>query len=236
MAGFDGFRQVAEFVAHNKRKTIRRYKNEYDKCTIVSIYPRDITELKHTIEPNRFFIPAGTLSNPSMTEIGSASWFREIDEVQPILEIPVSSVQLAESIINDSINGMVACNMGTHRPGLFFVPGLIEGGKEELFARFEKKILEVDQYQKNWFALLVKLADSMWARTNGNPLVIWDVQKLAATELGMDKPWLKHFQAVDLVKCAACGGMKNPLYPVCPSCRYIDPSHSMAESGEMKFA
>jgi hypothetical protein len=75
-----------------------------DKTTIVSIYPNEIIETKPTIQPGRFVIPAGSFEKPSITVVGPSSWWREIDMDQPLLEIPVSSVQIADSVIKDYCN------------------------------------------------------------------------------------------------------------------------------------
>jgi hypothetical protein len=95
-------------------------------------------------------------------------------------------------------------------------------------------MLEVKNKQDNWFRLLLKLADALWARSNNNPLVIWDEMRIAARELGADKAWTKDFQLVDLIKCFACGGLRNPQFPVCPTCKVVDPNHPLAK--DLKFA
>lgn len=224
-----------EFTAplYNSRRLIRATKNPMDKCTIVNIFPKEIEETKHTIEPGRFKIPAGTFEEPSILVVGSSSWWKDIDVDQPMLEIPVSSIQIADSIIKDYCNGMLGCNMGDAIPGLFFVLG--EHTVMEIKMKYKNKLEEVKIKQDNWYRVLVRLADSLWSRTAGNPLAIWDEMRLAARSLNLnDKPWLKDYQQMELVRCAACGGMRNPEYPICPTCKSIDVSHPMAK--ELKFA
>lgn len=217
----------------NGRRLIRSVKNPMDKCTIVSIFPKDIDETKHTIEPGKFHIPAGTLQDPAILVVGSSSWWKDIDVDQPMLEIPISSIQIADSVIKDYANGMLGCNMGDAMPGLFFVLG--ENTAMEIKMKYKKKLNESNDKQNNWYKILVRLADSLWSRTAGNPLAIWDEMRLAARSLNFnDKPWLKDFQVAELVRCKACGGMKNPEYPICPSCKSVDLSHPMAK--ELKFA
>src|SRR5712664_3042305 len=91
----------------NSRRLIRAQKNPMDKCTIVSIFPKVIDEYKHTIEPGKFHIDSGSYENPSTLIVGSSSWWKDIDIDQPMLEIPVSSIQIAESVVKDYCNGMV---------------------------------------------------------------------------------------------------------------------------------
>ena len=224
-----------EFTAplFDKRRLVRAVKNPMDKCTIVSIFPKEIEEKKYTIEPGTFQIPAGTFDQPAILVVGSSSWWKDYDPEQPMLEIPVSSIQISDSVIKDYCNGMLGCNMGDTMPGLFFALG--EHSVLDIKTNYKSKLAEAKTKQDNWFKILVRLADSLWSRTAGNPLAIWDEMRLAARELNLnDKPWLKDFQTAELVRCQACGGMKNPAYPVCPSCKAIDKNHPLAK--ELKFA
>jgi hypothetical protein len=227
-----GARQVGEYV-HRGRPIIRSIKNPIDKSTIVSIFPREVIEKKNTIEPGIFQIKPGSVESPSTLIIGSSSWWRPIDENQPTLEIPVSSVQVAQAVINDYCNGMLGCNMVDAMPGLFFILG--EVSSLEVKMKYKDKLLEVEAKQNNWYKILVRLADSLWARANGNPLTISDEMRLGARSLNLnDKPWLLDFNTIEMVKCFACGSLKNPTYPICPTCRAIDPTSATAK--DIKFA
>lgn len=217
----------------NGRRLIRSTKNPMDKCTIISIFPKEIDEIKHTIEPGKFHINSGTYENPSILVVGGSSWWKDIDVDQPMLEIPVSSIQIADSIIKDYANGMLGCNMSNAMPGLFFVLG--ERNSMEIKMNYKKMLDEIKVKQDNWYKILVRIADSLWARTSQNPLAIWDEMRLAARELNLnEKPWLKDFNAAELVKCKACGGLRNEEYPICPSCKSIDINHPEAKN--LKFA
>jgi len=202
-----------------RRRMNQKPINPLDKSTVVSIYPKHIHETKPTIQPGVFDVPAGSYEHPSILVVGSSSWWREIDEEQPMLEIPVSSVQIAESIVRDWANGLLACNMTDLMPGVFSLPGAFT---HEKLLRDEKIKLDTAQAnQRRWFQALVKIADVMWSRSNGNPLSIDDNMRMAARELGLNKEWLADFQIVELVKCIACGSLRNPLYPVCPICKAV---------------
>jgi len=217
----------------NSRRLIRSMKNPLDKCTIVSIFPKEIVEVKHTIEPGIFSIPPGTYESPSCLVVGGSSWWKDIDVDQPMIEIPVSSIQIADSVIKDYCNGMLGCNMADMMPGLFFILG--EHKIAEIKLSYKDKLNETKIRQDNWYKILVRLADSLWARSNGNPLVICDEMRLAARSLNYnDKPWLKDFQVSELVRCTFCGGMRNPTYPICPTCKAIDPTNPLSK--EIKFA
>lgn len=217
----------------NSRRLIRSVKNPMDRCTIVSILPKEINEIKYTIEPGKFHLDPGLFESPSILVVGSSSWWKDIDVEQPMLEIPVSSIQIADSVIKDYCNGMLGCDMGESMPGLFFVLG--EHNKLDIKMRFKEELNKAKTKQDNWYRILVRLADSLWARSNGNPLVISNEMRMAANALNFnEKPWLKDFQTSELVRCKACGGLRNPEYPICPTCKSIDLEHPGAK--ELKFA
>jgi len=204
----------------DSRRLIRQPVNDLDKCTIISIYPKDIKEeVKHTIEPGRFKLPSGRYENPGRLVVGPSSWWREIDEYQPILEIPVSSLQVANSVINDYMNGLLECDVSAG-PGLFYVIGEIQIDLTD--AKLKKLIDDAKARQDRWYYRLVQMADILWARTQGNPLSICDDMRLAAQEIGLkDKPWLKDFNTLEMIACRACGALRNPLFPVCQACNRI---------------
>ena len=201
-----------------QRRVVRGEVNPLDKATVVSIYPKAIHERKVTLFPGEWHIPAGSYENPTVFHVGGSSWFRDIDENSPILEIPVSSIQVAESIVKDYCNGILESNMGDRMPGLFYLPGVVT--LAELKKTYQAKLDHANTLQRNWFLQLTKVADSLWARTNGNPVAISDDMRMAARELGLqDKAWLKDFHTVSLVKCVACGSLRDPNYPICAVCK-----------------
>lgn len=214
----------------NRRQVIRTPVNEMDKCTIFSIYPEPIDEHNPTIFPGRFKIPAGTIKEPARLVVGTSSWWREMGEGQPDLEIPVSSVLVADSIVNDYCNSVLGFKKNQAQPGLFFQQGEVELDKINKTA-----LKTVETWQRNWFIELVRMADILWARTNGNPIAISDTMRLAAREIGQDsKEWLKDMNHIQLVRCYSCGSFRNPDFPTCGTCKAIDPNHPRAK--ELKFA
>jgi hypothetical protein len=226
---------VGEFpgISGLRRRTVRGPVNPLDKSTIVSIYPREINEVKYTITPGTFCIGPGSYENPALLVVGPSSWWREIDEEQPLLEIPVSSIQIADSVVKDYCNGILGCNMADAMPGLFYVPG--EHTVKTLRASFQHELDRANTRQRAFYSTMIKMADALWARSNGNPLAISDDMRMAANEMNLKtKDWMKDYQMVDMVRCQMCGALKNPLYPVCASCHAIDVNHPKAK--EVKFA
>lgn len=214
--------QVGEFpgLEQMKRRTIRAPVNPMDKSTVVSIYPKPISERKATIQPGIFEISAGSFENPAVLAVGTSSWWRDVDENQPLLEIPVSSIQIADSIVRDYCNGLLACNMADQMPGLFYIPG--EYTAEKVKKEHMPLLLKAQVNQKKWYLEIIKIADVLWSRSNGNPLSISDDARLAARELNITaKPWLGDIQTAELVRCIACGNLRNPAFPICAVCKAI---------------
>lgn len=209
-------------LTSRRKRTIRAPINPMDKSTIISIFPKFIRERKPTIQPGVFEIQPGSYANPSILVVGPSSWWKEIDNEQPLLEIPTSSVAIAKSIVNDYCNGMLGCNMSTSKPGLFWIPG--DFSLMEINLKYKDLVEDAKLKQDTYYSTLIKLADSMWARTNGNPLCISDDMRLAARELNVStgKDWMKDFHiTTEQSRCPACGSMRNSAYPVCPTCKAV---------------
>jgi len=228
--------QVGEFpgMSQTHRRTIRAPINPMDKSTVVSILPKEIHERKATIQPGFFDLGPGSFDHPSVLVVGPSSWWREIDENQPLLEIPVSSIQIADSIVKDYLNGLLAANMSDQMPGLFYVPG--EYTVERLKKEHMPLLLAAQARQKKWYMELIRIADILWSRSNGNPLSISADARMGCKELNIhNKPWLGDLQTAELVRCIACGALRNQLFPICQTCKAIaDPE--MAKKLNITFA
>src|SRR6266571_1125729 len=95
----------------NIRRVNRLPINPLDRSTIVSIYEKQIQINNPTLFPGSYLIPAAPIDSFELLIVKPASWFKEMEEGQPFLEIQNSSIQVAESIIRDYSNGLVGCNM-----------------------------------------------------------------------------------------------------------------------------
>lgn len=206
-------------IGNVHRRTVKAPVNPTDKSTIVSIYPKELNEFKETIMPGRFILPAGSFEKPSLLVIGSSSWWREIDENQPLLEITNSSIQVADSIVKDYCKGLIGYNGADSKPGLFWVPG--EFNMSGIKEKYGAMLVKAQIHQKNWYFNLVKMADALWSASNGNPLVISEDMRMAARELTLSKDWTKDFALIQRIPCVACGTPRNADFPVCPSCHAV---------------
>lgn len=218
---------------HDRKMPLRMEPNPLDKATIVSVFPKDIYDFKPMVFPGLFQIPAAKQDDFQVVTIGPSSWFKEMEEGQPFLEITHSAVAMADSFIKDYC-AQLGCEMGTKMPGLFYLAGRVS--KAEVREKYRDKIELAITKQRGFFENLVKIADVMWARTNGNPLGISDDAKLAATYLGLkDKVWLADFRSMELKPCLSCGELVNYNYPVCKHCKAII-NKDLAAKLEIKFA
>lgn len=218
--------------------------NEADKCTIVSVYPDEIITIKPTLTPSIFVIPkCNDIKNDfELSVIGPASWWKELEENQPFLEIPTGSVIMAASVINDWANGLPDCNMGDRMPGLFFIPGewdkkSIKAYKTKQGITFEMLLVDARKKQKAWFEEILNTTDVMYARTGGNPRTVGKLSKIAAIELGEEKnkPWMANIVTKSLDNCPSCGEMINLNYPICKHCKAVVNEARAKELG-LKFA
>lgn len=201
-------------------KILRRAEpNPMDKCTIVSIYPQAITENKPTLTPRTYTIGAGSYDNPAVLTIGSASWWSDLVPEQEPIEVTVNSIVIAESFVQDFVNGMVGFNGIECMPGLFVVLG--EHDVASIKKNHKDKLDRALRSQRAWFTELVRLADIDWSRTNGNPLVISAQAKMAAEFLQLDKTWMRDFSQLKKVNCIACGELRDPAYPICRHCHHV---------------
>ncbi len=221
VGGFPNLRQL-------QRVQVKGPVNPLDRSTLVSIYPKPITFKNITLNPGRWHIEAGSVEKPALMTLGPSSWWKDVGPDEPLIEIVQSSVQIAESLVRDYLNGMFAVNQSDTSPGIFFVPGEIE--PSDLKEKYRGLMVRALSCQTNYYRTLVKYADALWARSNGNPLVVNPEMRLAARTLGMqDKDWMKDHAAVGLVPCFACGEFKNPEFPICKACHTVDPNHPKAK-------
>lgn len=212
----------------NKRVLNLLPKNPMDKTTIVSIYPKEIVDVKPTLFPGRYIIPAALDNDFSLLIIEGASYFLpSMVGNQAPNEVQVNSMMLAESILHDTIPCMnlVTSNV---RPGVFSVPG--EYNRISILnyvhadgRKFSELLKLAHEWQHNYWTAVIDEADYYWSKSNGNPKTIPDDAKLAARILGVEKvkPWMSNVVASELVNCKACGEMINPSFPVCKFCHSV---------------
>lgn len=214
------YEHVARVIVGNQRRTIRAEVNEMDRCTVVSIFPKDIPARNSFIQPGNFLIKAGSLENPSLLVVGSSSWWKEVPDDPELFEVPVPSKQVANSIVNDHVLSMWKSDPQAAHPGVFWVAG--EHNKESIFKNYRQRLEHASKMQKAWYEALVTETDALWAQHNGNPKVVLADAKLAALELNLrDKLWMKDHSTLKMVECPACGALRKTDFPICAACKTI---------------
>ena len=229
MEPFAGLNFTDTKVQQGRKVLHQLPKNQFDRATIVSIFPKIILEVKHTIFPGRFEVPAADKDDFSILVIESSSYYKPSTiEKMPPTEIQVNAAALAESIVNDYLSAVWLSSKGQRSPGIFWIPG--EWTKKTIVnyvdpkgVTFTQMLNAAREYQKAWFKLLVDAADELWARSGGNPKAIPEDSKLGAEYIGVEKskPWMQNTIAAALSNCPSCGEMINLEYPVCRHCKAI---------------
>lgn len=206
-------------VLLDHRRTVRMYDSEFDRSTIVSMYPLEVMEIKHTIEPGRFYIPPASPAHPKLLIVTGSSWWRDIAPDEPMLEVPQPSHMVAHAIVNDHNRAMFGFEADKAHPALFWLPGVVT--LEELDKKFKAEKDKNIERQRAWFNNLIKEADKLWARTNGNPAAVPTIAKVAANEMGQKRAWMESFSPEEVIKCPACGVLVNPAFPICANCKTV---------------
>ena len=131
------------------------------------------------------------------------------------MEIRLSAQEIAEDLVRE-ING--DSGEGSYH-GVFVAAGP-EPTKEEL-ADARKKL---DGFHRR----LVETADLEWERSH-NMMFITDLERRAARELGLEKPWL--YDPKPMADCPACGEKIRPGVAVCRTCGAILDREKAAKFG-----
>jgi hypothetical protein len=212
-------------LGSNRVRINRMPRNFVDKTTIISVFPWPIIETKVTLQPSEFRIEAAPEDGYSSLVVGCAFWLKEM-ELDVYQEMYVPSEVLAKSIINDYTSGLLGAQP-ERGPGLFILPGSMDTKSKldkyisEDLKSFSSMLEAARARQKAWYIELVRMTDAMWARTNGNPVVVSDHARLACTKLSLTREWITQFQTMEKTNCKACGHLINPAYPVCSNCKSI---------------
>jgi hypothetical protein len=131
------------------------------------------------------------------------------------MEIRLSAQEIAEDLVRE-ING--DSGEGSYH-GVFVAAGP-EPTKDEL-ADARKKL---EAFQTR----LVETADLEWERSH-NMMFITDLERRAARELGLEKPWL--YDPKPMADCPACGEKIRPGVAVCRTCGAILDREKAAKFG-----
>src|SRR5713226_5032794 len=92
----------------------------------------------------------------------------------------------------------------------------------------EKELADATRRLQEFQRRLVAAADLEWERTK-NPMFITDLERRAARQLGLEKPWL--YDPRPLAECPVCAEKIKPGVAVCRSCGAILDREKAAQYG-----
>jgi hypothetical protein len=131
------------------------------------------------------------------------------------MDIRIAAREIAEDIARE-ING--DSGEGSFH-GVF-----VAAGPEPTEAELADARRRLEEFQRR----LVAAADLEWERTK-NPMFITDLERRAARQLGLEKPWL--YDPKPLAECPVCAEKIKPGVAVCRSCGAILDREKAAQFG-----
>jgi hypothetical protein len=131
------------------------------------------------------------------------------------MEFRITAREIADDIARE-ING--DSGEGSYH-GVFVAAG--ESPTDGELAEARRKL---EEFQRR----LVAAADLEWERTK-NPMFITDLERRAARQLGLEKPWL--YDPKPLAECPVCAEKIKPGVAVCRSCGAILDREKAAQYG-----
>ena len=130
-------------------------------------------------------------------------------------EIFISAQEIAEDLARE-LNG--DSGEGSFH-GVF-----VAAGPQPTEAELAEARRRLEEFQRR----LVAAADLEWERTK-NPMFITDLERRAARQLGLEKPWL--YDPKPMAECPACAEKIKPGVAVCRACGAILDKEKAAQYG-----
>jgi len=131
------------------------------------------------------------------------------------MEFPISAREIAEDIARE-INS--DSGEGSYH-GVF-----VAAGSEPTQTELAEARRKLDEFHRR----LVAVADLEWERSH-NPMFITDLERRAARELKLEKPWL--YDPKPATECPACAERIKPGVAVCKACGAILDKEKAARFG-----
>lgn len=184
--------------------------------TIVSIMPFPFQDNKPGLTPGDFQLRKGSPQIPSMLVVKEAK-IRMMDQNFKYFPMDVDLGLVAADVCNGYNQAQIGYGPDA-MPGLFHVKGEYTN-VDQLKKDHAAAIATADKRQRNWFEILVKIADDDWAVTPQHR-VISDLQRLAARYLNMQRAWVDADVATNQ-RCPACMTVVSDAAAVCFACKAI---------------
>ncbi len=159
---------------------------------------------------NRTYFGSLTIASPeggaayAVTPVRGCSSVMDLGD-RRTMEIRLTAQEIAEDLVRE-ING--DSGEGSFH-GVF-----VAAGPEPTEAELADARKKLEAFQRR----LVETADLEWERSH-NMMFITDLERRAARELGLEKPWL--YDPKPMADCPACGEKIKPGVAVCRTCGAI---------------
>jgi hypothetical protein len=158
----------------------------------------------------RTYLGSLTIASPEEGEAYAITPIRGCKGVMDLgdrhtMEIPITAREIAEDLARE-ING--DSGEGSFH-GVF-----VAAGPEPTDEELKEARGKLNAFHRR----LVEIADLEWERSH-NPMFITDLERRAARELKLDKPWL--YDPKPQTECPACGERVKPGVAICRTCRAI---------------
>jgi hypothetical protein len=194
-------------------------------ATVISMLPYPLIETKTGLYPNSFPIAKAEPNNFTLNIIPNNIYY--LINPDPLadakqthyIKVPVPAIDCARSIVNDYVSSLIAVDMPERVPGLFAVVG-DWSDKKEFQIKHAADLLFYRKAQIGWFENLVRDADDAWSKTH-SPVMISDLQKAAAKQLGFARDWINPTPSEMLQKCPICQNPINPGALKCIACQTV---------------
>lgn len=188
-----------------------------DAATVISMAPYSFEALFPHCSPSNITIPAADKDDFTYVHISRIYAKVYIDSERGYIQRPITSDEVANSIVNDHLSSIINCIPGIAQPGIFFIDGHLN--KQSIKKEHEVLLIKYRGLQKTWFTELVKQADSDWAKTH-SPRSISTIQKNAAESLNLKREWNTESVIDNIILCPVCKNDTRGAI-VCPNCKFI---------------
>lgn len=187
------------------------------QASIVSIFPHEFRETKPGLHPGYFTVKAAeSVDNPAITIVEPSRYYIYLGEKRNF-PVDVPAYEVAKSLVADLIGSMVEYDVDAHA-GLIAVDGVLT--ELTLKTKYSEQLTLLKSVQERWFRKLVDLADRDWSRTK-SPMAVSDLQRTAATILGLTKDWGETAKARSVVECIACKSLIPSDSIICKNCKTV---------------
>lgn len=191
------------------------------KCTVISLFPLPIRENKPAIYPGYFEVPPCLGEDPEILLVDQSIYFVYVDDVRGSIRIFCPPTEMARSVVDDWVRSQPEIDLyGGAAPGIFWVDDEPNGDLKAFFKKYAGEITKSRIAQRKWYEKLVKLADDDWNKYHSHK-VISELQRIAATKLGLRRDWLLETPSQETKQCPACRTFIPGDSIICSNCRVV---------------